>query len=385
MAVQKFSCSADDKSTTEIIFNTCRTLSNSGHNITICTTNHKLDTQKIKDLEQYGVKFFIAKILVNIGGFIITPKIICSLSTIRQSDIIHLHNYRTFQNVIIAAYARLYKIPYILQAEGSLTTYYQKKYSKALFDHIFGYRMIHNATKVIAASEQESKQYLRLGVPKENIVTIPFAIDIDDYAHLPEKGLFKRKYNINPNRKIILYLGRIHQRKGLNILLSAFFDLKKDNLNAILVVAGPDDGYLVELCSLIDKLKLKDSVITPGPLYNSDKLEAYIDADIFILPSFHDDFGLTALESLACGTPVIITDRCGASDVVHKNGGLVINYDKNSLTNGIKSLLSDDDLRIKYSKSGKTMVNSSYSWDSIGKVLEACYKSCSSKIMEKHD
>jgi glycosyltransferase involved in cell wall biosynthesis len=378
-AIQKFSNTTDNVSTTEIIFNISKILSDRGHEVTIYTTNYKLDNQKIQDLKKHGVKFYISKIFADVGGFIITPGIIFDFSIIKQYDIIHLHNYRTFQNVIISFLANLFKIPYILQAEGSLTTFYQKKYSKILFDYVFWKRLILSSTKIIAASEQETIQLINMGVPKDKIVIIPFAIDIKDYTHLPEKGLFKRKNNINQSKRIILYLGRIHERKGLEILLLAFSDIQKDDADTVLVIAGPDDGYLADIYDLIEKLHLKDRIIIPGPLYDSDKIEAYRDADIFVLPSYHDDFGLTTLESLACGTPVIITNRCGSSDVVRRYGGLVVDYDKNSLVKGIKTLLSDDNLRIKYSEQGKAFVQSHYSWNSIGDMLETCYNSCLSK------
>lgn len=386
--IQKFSNTADNKSTTGIIFYLSKILSTRGHKIIIFTTNYKLDKQKIQELEKHGVKFYISKIFLDIREFILTPGIISDLSIIKQCDIIHLHNYRTFQNVIISSYANFLKIPYIFQAEGSLSTFYQKKYSKILFDYFFGDRMIRNATKAIASSEQELKELIKVGVSRNKIVIIPFGIEMQDYNHLPEKGIFKMKYNINKNKKIILYLGRIHKMKGLEILLLAFSDLQKENIDSLLVIVGPDDGYLAELYRLIKKLDLKDKIIIPGPLYGSDKLEAYRDADIFVLPSFHDDFGLTTLESLACGTPVIITNRCGSSDVVYENGGLVIEYDKNSLVKGMITLLSDDNLRIKYSEQGKAHVHSNYSWNSIGILLEKCYESCLSnnqKLIGKND
>jgi glycosyltransferase involved in cell wall biosynthesis len=378
-ALQKFSYTADNKSTTEIIFNMSKHLSIRGHEVTIFTTNYKIDQHKISGLEQFNVKFSISKIWCNIGGFIITPGLLNNISIIKQYDIIHLHNYRTFQNIILAFFANLYDIPYIIQAEGSLTTFYQRKFSKILFDNLFGTTMIRNATKVIAASEQESKQYLKLGVPPDKIVIVPFTIDINEYIHLPEKGLFKKKHRIADNKKIILYLGRLDKMKGLDLLVFAFSDIQKKEDDILLVITGPDDGYLTELCDLIEKLHLKEKIIITGPLYNSDKIEAYHDADIFVLPSYHDDFGLTALESLACGTPVIITNRCGASDVISKNAGLVIDCDKTSLVNAITTLHSDEKLRIKYSEQGKKLIHSDYSWNSIVDLLENCYESCSSR------
>lgn len=387
-ALQKFSYTADNKSTTEIIFNITKLLSIRGHEVTIYSTDYKLDQQKIIDLTQHRVKFSISIIWGDIGGLIVTPGLLKNISIIKQFDIIHLHNYRTFQNLILAFFARFYNVPYIIQAEGSLFTFFQKKNSKILFDYFFGTTMIRNAAKVIAASEKESKQYLKLGLPPEKIVIIPFAIDTDEYTQLPGKGFFKKKQLISDDKKIILYLGRLHKMKGLELLVLAFSEIQKKEHNILLVIAGPDDGYLTELYIIIKKLHLEEKIIFSGPLYGSEKIEAYRDADIFVLPSYHDDFGLTALEAMACGTPVIITNCCGASDAVGKNAGLVINSDKKSLVNAITTLLSDENLRIRYSEQGKRLTISDYSWNTIVDLLEKCYESCIPKkpaFLEKND
>lgn len=377
-AIQRFSYTPEDMSTTEIIYNITKNLLKNSNDVTICTTNYHIDTQKKLELERYQVKFIISEILGSIGGLIVTPGLLIELFKLKNYDVIHLHNYRTFQNVVLALYAQVCNIPYVIQAEGSLTTFFQKKYSKILFDYLIGGTMIRNATKVIASSEQEFNQFIKIGVPQEKIFTIPFGININDYTQLPKKGYFKKKY-IGSNEEFILFLGRIDKMKGIDLLLSSFSDIIRKGYNVTLVIAGPDNGYLSEVNELIKTLHLEDKIIITGPLYGAEKLAAYQDAEMFVLPSYHDDFGLTVLEALACGTPVIVTNRCGASDVVKNNAGLVIDCERGNLLNGMMTLLDNDDLRLIYSESGKQLVHFQYDWSSVVTLLEECYASCLSE------
>jgi glycosyltransferase involved in cell wall biosynthesis len=204
---------------------------------------------------------------------------------------------------------------------------------------------LRDASKVIALSEIEAKEYAEAGVAKERIVIVPNGIDLSEYANLPSKGAFRKKFNISEDKKIILFLGRIHKTKGVDFLVKAYAHLAKNMKpnNALLVIAGPDDGYLSEIQALISSLKIYDTVLLTGPLYGRDKLEAYIDADVYVLPSRYDTFALTPLEAMACGTPVILTANCGIAEFFKDKVGLVIDPNPSSLHDALHKLLSNDD------------------------------------------
>ncbi len=293
---------------------------------------------------------------------------------ISSFDIIHLHNFRTFQNIIIHYYAKKYNVPYVLQAHGSLATYFKKNWLKRIFDAIWGYRILKDASRVIAVTKTEVQQYKDARLSKEKIEVVPNGIDLSEFDNLPQRGEFRKKYNLGSDQKIILYLGRIDKFKGLDLLPRAFAQFLHDFKNVKLVITGPDDGYLPTLMHLIKELEIEEKVLFTGPLYGEDKLEAYVDTDVYVLPSLYEIFGMTVLEALACGTPVIVTDRCGIADVIEGQTGLVVPYDKDQLQHALLNMLSDDKMRQEFGKKGKLLVREKFDWEKIAGQVERVYK-----------
>lgn len=357
-----------------ICYNLSRHLAKRGYDVTILTTNFEFDEQFADSIKKENIKIISVHCVASLGLFLYTPSIKKWLKkNIRYYDIIHMHTYRAYQNIIIWKYARKYNIPYIVQAHGSLLTFFIKPLLKKLYDMIWGYKLLKDASKVIALTETEKEQYKEMGIDEEKIEIVPNGIDLSEYEDLPERGKFRKKYEIKDGEKIVLYLGRLHKIKGLDLLVEAFADLTKKIDNIRLVIVGPDDGFLSILKSQIEKLGINEKVLLTGPLYGKDKLEVYVDADVYVLPSRYETFPNTVLEAFACETPVIVTDRCGISNIVNE-GGCVIEYDKNQLKEAIVRILNDSQLRITYGKKGKKLVEEKYDWNKIAGRIEKIYR-----------
>jgi len=292
---------------------------------------------------------------------------------LKKFNIIHLHGYRHSLNVLTHHYAKKYDVPYVLKAGGSLPRITEHKGLKRLFDILFGYDLLRDAEKTIARNEREFEQYRIMGVNEDKIEILPVGINLTEYDNLPEKGAFRRKYLLGENEKLILYLGRIHRIKGLDLLVKAFAGLLKEFDNARLVIVGPDDGFLSTLKNLVQDLKIGDKVLFTGPLYERDKLEAYVDADVYVLPSIYETFPSTVLEAWACGTPVITTDRCGLADIVSKVG-FVVKYDIEQIQNAIFEILSDDKLGKRFGTGSKKLVSEEFDLNKIIGKIEALYE-----------
>ena len=247
-----------------------------------------------------------------------------------------------------------------------------------VFDLFFGYKILKDASKIIAVTKIEVEQYEKMDVDEDKIEIVPNGIDMSEYDNLPKKGKFRRKYLIGDEEKIILYLGRIHRIKGIDLLVRAFADLSKELNNVRLIIAGPDDGYLSTLKRQIDDLKIGDRILFTGPLYESDKLESYVNADVYVLPSVYEIFGITVLEACACGTPVVVTNRCGIADFVDKVG-YVVEYDKEQLRDAIIKVLSDEGLRERFREGGSRLVREEFGWDMIVKRIEGLYENSCAK------
>jgi glycosyltransferase involved in cell wall biosynthesis len=296
---------------------------------------------------------------------------------IREFDIIHLHSWRQFPDIIVHHYASKYNVPYIIQAHGSIPRI-GKKFRKLLYDFTFGYRVLDKASKVIALNKVEAEQYRSMGVPKEKIVIIPNGIDLSEYAELPPKGSFKKKFGIPEDRKIILYLGRIHKIKGIDFLIKAYAYLINEMKcrDAILVIAGPDDGYLSEIKSLVQALDISNSILFVGPLYGEDKLAAYIDSEIYVLPSRYETFPMTLLEAYACGKPVVASKVGGLRDLV-SNGETGLLFEPGNvkqLARNIFNLLNGNDVAKEMGLKGKNFVRGNFTIEKVVERLEKLYE-----------
>jgi glycosyltransferase involved in cell wall biosynthesis len=299
---------------------------------------------------------------------------------IKNFDIIHVHDFRTYQNVLIHRYAKRYDVPYILQAHGDAPILAEKQTLKRLYDGVWGNNILKDASKTLALNQTEVDNYRKCGVRSSGIEIVPNGIDLSEYDNLSEKGIFRKKYGINNDEKIVLYLGRLHKIKGLDLLVDAFSDLVKRKDNIKLVIVGPNDGYLSILKRQIDDLALNDKVLLTGPLYGNEKLSAYVDADVYVLPSVYDAFPNTVLEAWACGTPVIVTDRCGIANLVDDKVGCVVEFDKNQLRDAMFKILSDKELRMRFGGNGRKLVEERFDWSKIVNRVDKVYSASKNEL-----
>lgn len=359
------------------VYNLSNQLVKRGHEVTIITTDFEFDKDYAESLKRVQVILF--KCIINIDLFISPSMKKWLKRNIKDYDIIHMNSFRHYQNIVVHHYAKKCDIPYILQPRGSVPTISKSK-RKKLFDTFWGRAIIKDAKKVIATSKIESEQYRTIfpNLDSDKIVHVPNGIDLETYQNLPQKGQFRKKYSIDDKQKIILFLSRIHKKKGADILVKAFSKLKNEFENVKLVIAGPDDGYLDKLKSIVSKLNIESTVIFTGPLYEKDKMEAYVDADVFVLPSSSEEesFGNVALESLACGTPVIVTNKCGVSEWITDDVSYVVECGKDQLRDALFKLLSDEGLRKRFGEGGRKLVLEEFGWNGIVRKMEVVYEDC---------
>jgi glycosyltransferase involved in cell wall biosynthesis len=256
-----------------------------------------------------------------------------------------------------------------------MSTSIGKNTLKKIFDYLWGTKLLFNASNLIALNSVEFQQYLDLGIPFNKIQTIPNGINLGEYGALPNRGLFRKKWGIPDEKKVILFLGRLNKIKGLDILAEAYAALLKEE-NILPVIAGPDDGYLLKLRQQLVSLDIDQKILFTGPLYGFEKQCAYRDSDVYVLPSIYETFPISVLEALACETPVIITNRCGIADMIDGIAGIVIPYDSHQLYHSISQLLNDNQLRLKLGENGRKMVTKNFNWESIIKSMESTYLTC---------
>ena len=356
--------------------------SEDGHNVCVYTTDSCDERMKFDDnynVDVDGIKVFYFKNLSHNMKAKLTIDTPVSLikymkNTITDFDIIHIHEHRHSLAIITHHYAKKHNIPYVLQAHGSVMPFFQKEKMKEVFDNFWGFNILHDACRVFALSEVEKEQYLKMGVDEAKIEIVPLGINLNEYMDLPLKGEFKKKYNIKDSEKLILFLGRIHKIKGLDLLIKAFAKLKASNVK--LAIVGGDYGFKKEVESLINEHELNDKVIFPGVLTGRDKIESLVDADIFIMPSRYESFTTSGLEAMAASKPLILTKNNHIHTWVDNNVGLCCEFDEEELTKCIETLLENEELCNEFGVKGRELIENKYDWDKIKIQIENIYRNC---------
>lgn len=352
-----------------VCYNITRQFTRMGHNVTILTTTfdyNKEDTDDIDNLTMVPIEYKF-----NLALFIYSPKMNEWLrKNIRNYDIIHLHELRSYQNNIIIGYAKKYNIPYILQPHASTPKHVNKSVIKNVYDAMYGNRIMQNATTTIAVSEEEA--YYDRQMKARDVQVIYNGMNLEDYENMPEKGSFKSKSGIKS--PYILYLGRLDKLKGINHVIEAFSLLDDTYDEYKLVIAGKITDYKNELDEIIRRENLEDKVVFTGFVEEEDKISIYQDAELFVNPvKYMGGVSITVFESILTGTPVIVTPESG--ELVSKiDAGTVIEYgDVNALRDEIVRSLSDKELTDKQLSNGQKYIRENLDWEAVSRKILKVY------------
>ena len=237
-----------------------------GHDVTVYTTdscNERLQFENNYNVDVDGIKvFYFKNISNNIKNKLTIDTPLSSIKHIRKTiadfDIIHIHEHRHSLAIATHRYTKKNNVPYVLQAHGSVLPFFQKEKLKDIFDRLWGFDVLHDASRVFALTEVEKEQYIKMGVAEDMIEIVPLGINLEEYNNLPKKGSFKSKHDINVEDKTILFLGRIHEIKGLDLLINAFDKIQIDNVK--LAIVGGDSGFKDTLDEMINEKNLQDKV-----------------------------------------------------------------------------------------------------------------------------
>lgn len=291
----------------------------------------------------------------------------------RDYDLVHIYGLYDLIGSTAAWFCRRYGIPYVIEPLGMFGPKIRSRHKKRLYRKLVGNKLFGGAQAIIATSETERDELIDGGIPTEKIFLRRNGIDLSEFATLPAPGGFRARLQLDPKTRLIFFLGRLSFIKGLDHLVKAFARLESE---AHLVIAGPDDsdGCAHTVRALIAEFQLGDRVTLAGPIYGEAKLEALVDADLFVLPSRYESFGNAAAEAIACGTPALVTDRCGIAPLVDGKAGLVVPYDVPALHKGMARLLKDEALAAEL-RAGCAEVAKGLSWEEPVVALEVLYGS----------
>jgi len=234
---------------------------------------------------------------------------------------------------------------------------------------VYQRQKLQGVTVFHATSEKEAEDIRRLGFDQP-IAVIPNAVDMSAKQLLIDGQPLKS----SEDKKVILFLSRIHPKKGLLMLIEALSQLRLQDWR--LVIAGPDEiGHQLEVKSLVNRYKLNDDVTFIGSVDNDNKWDIYRQADLFILPSFSENFGIVIAEALAAGLPVITTNATPWQQLQEYHCGWWIEPNVDTLTSAIQEATSlDSESRLEMGKNGQRLIREHYSWDNVAEQMASVYR-----------
>ena len=262
---------------------------------------------------------------------------------VKRSEIIHLMSHWTIINVVVYFMARFYKKPYTFCPAGTLKTFGRSVRLKKLYNYFVGKKIVENAVVCIAITEKEKSDFDGFNIDSAKIITIPNGILPDDfYPNKAAELLFVEKFDLK-GVDYILFMGRLNEIKGPDLLLNAFIRLSSEFKELHVVFAGPDEGMKTNMVNEVRKHGLEDRVHIIGHVDGQYKLGAYCGARLLAVPSRKEAMSIVALEAGSCGIPLILTTECGFDEVA-EFGCEVVVASVDGLCLGIKKMLSAKNL-----------------------------------------
>jgi glycosyltransferase involved in cell wall biosynthesis len=291
----------------------------------------------------------------------------------RDVDFITLHSLYSFPVLTGYLLARWFHKPYGLWPHGVLAPI-QRKINpgrKQIYDGFIAGAITNNASVLFYSASGERAETCSLHFKPPSVI-VPHGLDVQGFKNLPPRGQFRSRYLPGHSGLLVLFLSRINMKKGLDILVRAFALVTKRVPNARLAIVGSSDPpkFGDQVASWIKESGISDYVVMPGLLVGEQKIQAFADADVFVLPSHAENFGFAVFEAMACRVPVVISDTLDyASEVKSHQAGMSVPRDPEAFADAIVRVLTDRDLRRRLGQNGFDLAQT-YSWDATGERVE---------------
>jgi glycosyltransferase involved in cell wall biosynthesis len=293
-------------------------------------------------------------------------------------DVVHIHSLYLFTTLAAGFYARRHRVPIILRPHGSLDPYLypRHRWRKRVVETLYQNHLFKRAAAIHYTTAEERKLAAPYTFNRPGFV-VPLGLNIEDYRPLPPRGTFRERFPETRDKSILLFLSRINFKKGLDILAKAYGKIARQRDDIHLVIAGPDnDAFKPEVETMLASAGVRNRTTFTGMLVGDDKLAALHDADLFALPSYTENFGIAVIEAMACGLPVVISDKVNIwREIKEGGGGEVEPLDPDRFASRIIDMLADRDRLKSYGEHGIETVSNLFNWSTIGERLEQAYQS----------
>jgi len=357
-----------------------RALTDFGVDTTLLTTNAspgaRLDVPLNEEINQDGARYLYHHVISLGGRYGVVPRLPATLARIVGTyDLVHIHWLFNFSCIATALAAMHANVPFVVQPNASLDPYLRRKNRlvKDAYLATVGRPLLRKASALIFTSDEERRlaSYGRRG----NEWIVPVGLDARSFASLPRPGTFRTAFPA-VKESFILFVGRLSPQKGLDLLVSGFASIAHEHPGLDLVIAGPDShGYGSAIRSLVERAGLSERVHFPGMLSHDLKLAAFVDARLFALTSYAENFGAVITEALACGLPVLMSDHVNIhQDIVRGGAGISVECSADAVADGIRRMLATPQQLAAMAVAGRRLARERYTWDVIVPGLVDRYK-----------
>jgi glycosyltransferase involved in cell wall biosynthesis len=291
-------------------------------------------------------------------------------------DLILIHATFCDPGRMAAKAAQRVGIPYICYTHGCFEhwAWNHKHWKKSVYFNLIEKSILKGAAGIVVCNSSEEERLRHLGI-EVIIRRIPWGADLPEPESLPSRERLSELYPVVRNRPFLLFLSRLHPKKGLDMLLAVFADLAREFPDWLLVLAGPDEGgYRAHLEQLTRDQGLEQRAIFTGMVLEEAKAALLAHADLFVLPSYSEGFPLVVAEALGYGRPMIITTTCYIPEVGERHAGLVVTPEQKALTEALREMMQDEDLRRVCGQNAWSLAQENFTWEAMAQQTEAFYQ-----------
>lgn len=356
-----------------------------GHDVRICTSKfdgfgRTIDAASGVPVHRNGVTYFYYDLLSyyvrapRVRG--LSPGMIRDLPRlIGDVDVVHLHSLYLPHSWATGDFAHRKGVPYIVRPHGTLDPYIyrRRRFRKWIVETIFQNRVNRHAAAFHFTTQEEMELAAPYIAGRPGFVA-PLGVDLSQFQDLPPQGHLRNKHPELGDRPIVLFYSRLDFKKGLDILIPAFADAVRQGLDIALVLAGPDHGMEAKAREWVTEHGIADRTVFTGMLHGEDALGALGDADLFVLPSYSENFGISVVEAMALGLPVLISDKVNIwREVTADGAGIATPPAVEPFGRELVALMRDKELRTAMGAAAKASVARRFTWDQVGHRLVEVY------------
>lgn len=352
-----------------------------GHEVSIHASDHAMtdaDRSIIAGVRDGGVRIVVHRHLPP-GGLTRHASIGMWRSLageIPEVDVVHVHGLYGFHNWAVWRECRRASVPYIVTPHGALdpVIFPRHRWRKAVLETLYQNRLICDAVLIhfISEVERDLAQPFIFGRPG---AIVPVGVDLERFSALPPLASFRALYPEIGNRRIVLFLGRLNFKKGLEILVPAFAAVAAQRDNIHLVLAGPDGGFEAKARALVKEHGIANCTTFTGHLARESVVAAYAAAYMFVLPSRTENFGLAPAEAMAAGIPSLLSERVGVAHAALCHGACrVVPLTVADWTAAILDLLARRDAAEALGVAAKSYARATFCWPTVAAQLVELYE-----------